>query len=76
MKQSDGADFLGANNPHNSNIGIIYVAPNDEGSRYTGTGACKSYRDSISSTITESDLLTEQMNMYRMLIFLFTFSYT
>jgi hypothetical protein len=30
MKQSDGADLLGANNPHNSNIGIIYVAPNDD----------------------------------------------
>jgi hypothetical protein len=27
MKPSDGADLLGANNPHNSNIGIIYVAP-------------------------------------------------
>ncbi|HEX9132926.1 MAG TPA: hypothetical protein VF844_11600, partial [Ktedonobacteraceae bacterium] len=30
MRQSDGADLLGANNPHNSNIGIIYVAPNDD----------------------------------------------
>lgn len=30
MRQSDGADLFGANNPHNSNIGIIYVAPNDD----------------------------------------------
>lgn len=30
MRQSDGADLFGANNPHNSNIGIVYVAPNDD----------------------------------------------
>lgn len=30
MRQSDGADLFGANNPRNSNIGIVYVAPNDD----------------------------------------------
>src|SRR6266704_3494449 len=30
MKQSDGTDLLGANNPHRSDIGIIYVAPGDD----------------------------------------------
>jgi hypothetical protein len=29
MKQSDGADLLGADNPHSADIGIIYVAPDD-----------------------------------------------
>ncbi len=30
MRQSDGADLLGADNPHSSDIGIIYVSPNDD----------------------------------------------
>jgi hypothetical protein len=29
MRQSDGADLLGSNNPHSADIGIIYVAPDD-----------------------------------------------
>src|SRR5947209_13182761 len=29
MRQSDGADLLGTNNPRSTDIGIIYVAPDD-----------------------------------------------
>ncbi len=29
MRQSDGADLLGSNNPRSADIGIIYVAPDD-----------------------------------------------
>src|SRR5712691_5726120 len=29
MKQGNGSDLLGANDPRSSTIGIIYVAPND-----------------------------------------------
>ena len=30
MRQGDGADLLGANDPRSANVGIIYVAPNDD----------------------------------------------
>jgi hypothetical protein len=30
MKQSDGTDLFGANNPRRSDIGVIYVSPNDD----------------------------------------------
>ncbi len=30
MRQSDGADLLGANNPRRTKIGLIYVAPGDD----------------------------------------------
>ncbi|HLH61046.1 MAG TPA: hypothetical protein VKV20_05125 [Ktedonobacteraceae bacterium] len=30
MRQGDGADLLGANDPRSSEIGVIYVAPNDD----------------------------------------------
>ena len=30
MRQDDGADLLGANDPRSANVGIIYVAPNDD----------------------------------------------
>ena len=30
MKQGDGADLLGASDPRSANIGVIYVAPNDD----------------------------------------------
>ena len=29
MRQGDGADLLGASDPRSANIGVIYVAPND-----------------------------------------------
>src|SRR5438132_3123941 len=29
MRQGDGADLLGASAPRSANIGVIYVAPND-----------------------------------------------
>jgi hypothetical protein len=30
MRQGDGSDLPGVNSPHSTNIGIIYVAPNDD----------------------------------------------
>ncbi len=30
MRQGDGADLLGANDPRSASIGIIYVAPTDD----------------------------------------------
>ena len=30
MRQGDGADLLGVNDPRSANVGIIYVAPNDD----------------------------------------------
>ncbi len=30
MRQSDGADLLGANNPRRTKIGLINVAPGDD----------------------------------------------
>lgn len=30
MRQGDGADLLGASDPRNANIGVIYVAPSDD----------------------------------------------
>ncbi len=30
MRQSDGAELLGANNPRRTKIGLIYVAPGDD----------------------------------------------
>jgi hypothetical protein len=30
MRQADGSDLLGANDPRGASIGIIYVAPNDD----------------------------------------------
>src|SRR5579864_6508475 len=30
MRQADGSDLLGANDPRSANIGIIYVAPGDD----------------------------------------------
>src|SRR6266702_1311123 len=30
MRQGDGADLLGPNDPRSASIGVVYVAPNDD----------------------------------------------